>query len=206
MLAAPHHAQRLLLAASTAVALLLFTACGGTEAEIPADDSGSLTTATASASNSTASSSTSPSTSSTTADDSDTETTESSGTTELTPVSAEQYLLEASELIEAVTATSNQVATQLENADVESATWRTDTATTLRELAAILDSTAALAAPPEYANQHQALIDATSKYSWATEMLADGVETLDLTTIGDAAALLANASVELATAQASLTS
>ena len=115
-------------------------------------------------------------------------------------------MLEASELIKAVTATSALVATQLENADVDSKAWRTETATVLRELAAVLDGTSKLTAPDEYATRHQALIEATSKYSWATEMLADGVETLDLDTISNAAALLANASAEFANAQAGITS
>jgi hypothetical protein len=202
--------RRLVLGIAAGSALLLVAACGS-DAEPSADaeaspDSTTVAGTTTDGQSTVASVETTPgstdSTSSTT--DADADSTTNAPTTTLTAV--EQYLADANALLQAVDVTSDAVAAQLENADVESEVWRTETATTLRELAAVLDSAGDLAAPAEYTTQHQQLVDATSKYSWATEMLADGVETLDLTTISDAAALLANASVELATAQASLTS
>ena len=194
--------QRLLITAVTGIALLLLAACGGSEAEQPVadqvEDSPTVSsTDTDTQDNIVASTDTTSDADSTT--DGNTDVTEV-----LTP--AERYVADANALLDAVTTTSDSVAAQLQNADVESSVWRTETATALRYLAAVLDSASALSAPADYATQHQALIDATSKYSWATEMLADGVETLDLTTINDAAALLANASAELATAQAGLSS
>lgn len=198
-----HRIQRLLLVAATGTTLILLAACGGSEPQTSAapastdGDSSSVAATDDRPADSTAS------------DDSDTtaDTTDAGESTVevaeiLTP--AQQYLAEANTLFDAVTTTSDSVAAQLENADVESAAWRTKTADALRELAAVLDSAASLEAPADYATQHQALIDATSKYSWATEMLADGVETLDLNTINDAAALLANASLELTTAKTGL--
>ena len=196
---APQHAQRLLLSATIGTALLLLAACGSdapaaSDADIAADATSVAQANTDDSGNTVASTG-----------DSQTGAPDPDGSSAANTVtSTEQYLADAHALLNAITATSDSVAAQLENADVESALWRTKTADALRELAAVLDSASDLAAPSEYAARHQALIDATSKYSWATEMLADGVETLDLNTISDAAALLANASLELATAQAEL--
>lgn len=208
-----HRIQRLMLATAAATALLLLAACGGSEAETPpqAGDSSSSTSIAPTGSNSgdgVVASTDDGQTGSATSTDSNTTADTSGSTGNVTEIitPAQQYLAATEALFLAVDSTSDSVATQLENADVESEVWRTETAATLRELAAVLDGAGDLTVPPEYATQHQLLVDATSKYSWATEMLADGVETLDLTTISDAAALLANASVELATAQASLTS
>ena len=202
---APRHAHRLLLSATIGTTLLLLAACSSDAPAAPNIDTAADATLVAEAStgdtvDSIADSQTDSQADSTSSGDAN----QDSSTTADTVPPAEQYLADANMLLHAVTTTSDSVATQLENADVESAVWRTRTADVLRELSVLLDSAQDLAAPPEYTAQHQALIDATGKYSWATAMLADGVETLDLNTISDAAALLANASLELATAQAAL--
>ena len=201
---APQHLHRLLLGSTIATALLLLAACGSdtpatSVADTTADATSVAQTSTGDGGDTVAATGDSQA-DSTSSNDTGRKSTAAADT--VPP--AEQYLADANALLSAVTTTSDSVATQLENADVESAVWRTETAEVLRELSVLLDSAQDLAAPPEYIAQHQALIDATGKYSWATAMLADGVETLDLNTIGDAAALLANASLELATAQAAL--
>lgn len=203
---APWRAHRLLLAASIGTALLLLAACGSDSPATSNTDTAADATAAAQATTDDGGDtveSTGDSQSGSQADSaSASDTSQDSATA--TAAAVEQYLADANALLSAVTTTSGSVATQLENADVESAVWRTKTADVLRELSVLLDSAQYLAVPPEYTAQHQVLIDATDRYSWATAMLADGVETLDLNTISDAAALLANASLELATAQAAL--
>lgn len=198
---APRRAQRLLLGVTAATTLLLLGACGS---ETSTDSTSGAQIAAENPDSAVGSTGDNPTDGDSSRDGVTSADPNQDNNTAHSVPTAEQYLADANALLDAVTATSDTVATQLEGADVESAAWRTETAGVLRELAAVLDSAGDLAAPPEYATQHEALIGATSKYSWATEMLADGVETLDLNTISDAAALLANASLELATAKAGL--
>ena len=196
-----------MLSLSAGLAHLLVTACGDSETDTSSaqtDTASRSTPATTGSGDTVSSAATNGAADATDANS----TTDAAGVTNQQPDQpsspVDQYLADAATLVSAVTAASERVAAQLDHADVESADWRAQTAADLRELAAILDAAANLTAPPEYATQHQQLLEATGKYSWATELLASGVETLDLNTISDAAALLANASAEFATAQAAL--
>lgn len=202
-----HRVRKFLLGLFAGTTLALLVGCGGNEADPPVVETQIATVPTMST-DSDGTTATSNATSAGTVVTTDPSTLPGSGSNPTQPrqtvAGPDQYLADAAALVSAVTAASDRVATQLEQADVESTNWRTETAAALRELAAVLNSADEFAAPPEYATQHQQLLDATSKYSWATDMLANGVVTLDLNTISDAAALLANASAEFAVAQAGL--
>lgn len=121
-------------------------------------------------------------------------------------IDPDQYLSDVNALITEVTAESDAVAALFDNADVQSESWRTETAAALRQLASVLGGAADIEPPAQFAAEHQQFIDATSKYSWAADMLANGVESLDLNVIDDAAALLTNATAEFAVASAQLSS
>jgi len=190
---------RLALTVAAVPVLLLANACGGSDAPPAEHDATTEPHTAATATPDVAHVATTHDTEDTT------DTTDEASTVTLVDP-AEVYLADINSLIDEITAESNTVALLLQSADVESKAWRDETAGALRTLGQTLAATADIEAPAEYASEHRQLVEATNRYSWATDMLAEGVATLDLNVINDAAALLASATTEFAIASAELAS
>ncbi len=111
------------------------------------------------------------------------------------------FLAEAEAFLDAVAVASEAVTVLLEDSDISSALWRDRTATALLDLTALLDTVHGIEEVPSHAATRAELVSAASKYSWAASTLAQGVQDVDIDAIETAAALLTNATVEMAAAR-----